>query len=989
MKLKTSESNLPFQKLIENSSSGITLLDASFKVIYQSHSAECINGWDKAERSKTNLAVIVHPGDLNLVEQVFSEIVKIPGSSGACTFRSKHHNGHYIWLRCTFTNMLDEPDVEAIVCNFIDVSEQKLIELEFIKQTAQISELLETMTDGFIALDEHFCYTYVNKQALKMVGKTAEQMLGQHIWALFPDAVNSATYDAINTAFTKKIYVCNQDFYAPLQLWQENRVYPSAGGISMFIRNINRLKKEEHHLKLLESVITNTTDSVLITEAEPFDEPGPRILYVNEAFTRMTGYTADEVIGKTPRILQGIKTDKQELARLGKCLRSWQLCESTLINYKKNGEEFWTNFSLNPVADEKGWFTHWVSIDRDVTERKNEELQQALLAETSLLFNASMPFSLLLDNLLQKVINFDHFEIAEIWLTGADTHKINLAAKISRSKQMEVFYKQTERFQSFVKGESMPGAVWESGKLLTWDHLDDRSDFVRSHAARNAGIKTAYGIPLVSEKAIIGVLVVGLGKERPEASFIPLFEKIGAHFGAEIRRKQLEQELHQVFSLAPDIICILGTDRYFKRVNPAMCILLGYTAVELLAKPVDAFMHTDDLATSNARMRSFIGGEQTLFFENRYITKAGRTLWLSWAAHLDAGEGLLFCVAKDITDKKQAEQMLHASEANLNAVIENTDAFIYSLDRDFRYITYNSRLEKMMLELYGITILPGYQVFDFISEFNSAEVPEWHDVYSRALNGEIVQFEKEFRIGDFYSYTSFSIHPIREKEIVTGLSCFVNDITARKLAEGLLVESEKRYSNLFQLSPLPKLVFDLETLQFLDVNEAAISQYGYSREEFLQLTIKQLRPPRDAPLMGEILTELREPFMATIQHAITHQKKSGENISVDIQSNPIIFKGKPARIAVVRDITENLNYIHAIEAQNKKLREISWIQSHVVRAPLARIMGLVPLIEATSGLPEETRKMMAYLLQSANELDAVIGKITLKTEVIDNSSKQP
>jgi PAS domain S-box-containing protein len=96
MKLKTSESNLPFQKLIENSSSGITLLDASFKVIYQSHSAECINGWDKAERSKTNLAVIVHPGDLNLVEQVFSEIVKIPGSSGACTFRSKHHNGHYI-----------------------------------------------------------------------------------------------------------------------------------------------------------------------------------------------------------------------------------------------------------------------------------------------------------------------------------------------------------------------------------------------------------------------------------------------------------------------------------------------------------------------------------------------------------------------------------------------------------------------------------------------------------------------------------------------------------------------------------------------------------------------------------------------------------------------------------------------------------------------------------------------------------------------------
>lgn len=129
-------------------------------------------------------------------------------------------------------------------------------------------------------------------------------------------------------------------------------------------------KEKEHHLKLLESVITNTTDSILITEAEPFDEPGPRILYVNEAFTKMTGYTAEEVIGKTPRILQGPKSDKAELKRLGKAMRRWESCEITTINYKKNGEEFWINFSLTPVANEKGWFTHWIAIERDVTDQK-------------------------------------------------------------------------------------------------------------------------------------------------------------------------------------------------------------------------------------------------------------------------------------------------------------------------------------------------------------------------------------------------------------------------------------------------------------------------------------------------------------------------------------------------------------------------------------------------------------------------------------------
>ncbi|HSY62025.1 MAG TPA: PAS domain S-box protein, partial [Cytophaga sp.] len=82
------------------------------------------------------------------------------------------------------------------------------------------------------------------------------------------------------------------------------------------IQDITKQKLEERHLKLLESVVTNTTDSILITEAEPLDFHGPQILYANEAFTKMTGYTAAEVIGKTPRMLQGPKTDKRELSRL-------------------------------------------------------------------------------------------------------------------------------------------------------------------------------------------------------------------------------------------------------------------------------------------------------------------------------------------------------------------------------------------------------------------------------------------------------------------------------------------------------------------------------------------------------------------------------------------------------------------------------------------------------------------------------------------------
>lgn len=153
------------------------------------------------------------------------------------------------------------------------------------------------------------------------------------------------------------------------------------------ISDITQKKLEEERLKLLESVITNTNDSVMITEAEPFDHPGPKIVYVNEAFTKMTGYSSAEVMGKTPRMLQGPLTDQNELKRLSTAIRNWKPCEVTTINYKKNGEPFWANFSISPVADKTGRYTHFIAIERDVTEQKNaeESLKEALSEKNEIL----------------------------------------------------------------------------------------------------------------------------------------------------------------------------------------------------------------------------------------------------------------------------------------------------------------------------------------------------------------------------------------------------------------------------------------------------------------------------------------------------------------------------------------------------------------------------------------------------------------------------
>ena len=102
-------------------------------------------------------------------------------------------------------------------------------------------------------------------------------------------------------------------------------------------------------------------------------EPGPQIIFANEAFERRTGYTQAEVIGKTPRILQGPKTQRAELDRIRSALKTWQPVRAELINYTKDGQEFWLELDIVPIAGAAGRFTHWVAVQRDISERKLAE----------------------------------------------------------------------------------------------------------------------------------------------------------------------------------------------------------------------------------------------------------------------------------------------------------------------------------------------------------------------------------------------------------------------------------------------------------------------------------------------------------------------------------------------------------------------------------------------------------------------------------------
>ena len=228
------------------------------------------------------------------------------------------------------------------------------------------------------------------------------------------------------------------------------------------------------------------------------------------------------------------------------------------------------------------------------------------------------------------------------------------------------------------------------------------------------------------------------------------------------------------------------------------------------------------------------------------------------------------------------------------------------------------------------------------------------------------------------------------KDELTSLSLYKSIIysSERRRQSDELAASQLKYSELFQLSPLPMWVFDLETLRFLDVNDSAVNHYGYSREEFLGMTILDIRPASEISAVEKIISDQRGFKQFVKQGVFIHHKKNGELIQVDIQSNSVEYQGKQAKIILANDITERLNYINEIETQNKTLRDISWMQSHIIRAPLSRIMGLVPLMqdvqEKIADCPPEMTQMFEFLMISAEELDEVIKDITNKIHKTGN-----
>ena len=959
----------------------------------------------------------IHPEDRPIAKQSITDIINSNENYWKNEYRIIKPNGHEAFVQDSAYLVRDENNkVVRIIGALKDITERKETELAIRKSNERFELIGKAANDAIWEWDFIANKGWANVTHQQMFGLTLEDAVPERTeWI---SRLHPKECEEILQSFQETVNAKRDIFYAEYQLKTENngwisvsdRTYIEYNTNGDVVRKIGSMsditlrKQEELQLKLMSSVVTNTDDAVLITEAEPFNEPGPKIIYVNDAFTKMTGYTSEEIIGKTPRILQGPKSDKKELKRLRKALENWESHEMTIINYKKNGEEFWVNLTVSPVVDEKGWFTHWIAIERDVTIRKNEELQNELIADISTVFNESAKLHETLEKTLHLISDFGGFCFAEAWISGSQKNILLKVSTHSTTNSMKLFLEETNAIETSIKGEGFVGIVAKTKDIVIWGDLAKQKLLRRRETIVKYGIKTLIGLPLLSNNEVIGVLAFGLDYDVSNcAKYITLFNALSNYLSPEIKRKQLEQELNQLFNFAPDLIVIVGLDGYFKRINPVVSELLGYTEAELYAVPYTNFVHPEDKEKYSAELESLIETNTTNYFEIRNITKSGKIKWLAWNAIYIIEENNIYAVAKDITEKKELQELLQ--KANELARIGGWEVDIHN------NTVFWSDITKEIHE-----VEPDY----------TPELKTGINFYKKGISrNKINKYIKQgFKTGaswddEFQIITGKGkerwVRVIGEAELVNGkynrIYGSFQDIDDRKKAEEQIKNSEER-QKLIMNAALDAIVCIDKNGIITFWNPQAEQIFGWNASEVVGQLLSAIIIPEshrtlhDNGMKNYLKTGKGPALNVLLQFSAI--RRNGEHFPVELTVLPILQDGEEFFCAFIRDISERKAYesrlIELNESlkkqkaelivSNHELEQFAYIASHDLQEPLRMVTSFMTLLNKKYGsnFDETATSYIDFAIDGAKRMRLLIldlleysrvGKMAETTEFID------
>jgi PAS domain S-box-containing protein len=725
---------------------------------------------------------------------------------------------------------------------------------------------------------------------------------------------------------------------------------PAGGGRLLVLTDVTEreLRREELHRdrRMLSKAINQAQEAVLITEARPLEDPGPRISYVNEAFEDMTGYTEEEVLGKTPRILQGPETDREVLDSLRAALEAGQTWEGETVNYRKDGTPYLVQWDISPVVGEDGDIERWVSVQRDVSERRRRE--DALRRQRNLLEQTQ--------------------KLAGAWEVDLRAEEMDCTEEVYRIYELE------------------PGAGLSLEEIFDFFPPEGREKIRRAYdRCTEEGTPYDVEVPLVTaQDNRRWVRAVGAPAKTEGGEVL----KVSGALQDITERKEAERELRrsqEQLSMALEGGNIgtwnwdLETDEVI--FNRQWAEMLGYSREELdfEFQTWKRLVHPEDLRRATDVLERYVEGETDRYdLEIRMRTKSGEWKWIqtigkvvkrnsSGAATRIAGIHL------DIDERKRAEEALRKREVQLRGVTNSIPGVVFQAyarpGRDYGFHYVSDRAEEVM----GID--PASEDFfeRCMRRAPESERGRLMDVIDEAVEQEApLEFEAPFvkPSGETIWLLGTATPELRPHELV--YNGVILDISQRKRQQARLATTVERVTDAI-------IELDAEW-RFTLVNDQAENLIERAEEDLLGEQFWDVF--EDA--LGTRFEEEYRQVMQTREPAQIEEYYSGLDGWFDVQVYPNDDGGLALYFEDITDRKERERELRAAKEEAEEANRLKSVflanMSHEIRTPLTSILGFAEAIgDEIDPCDEGTVSQFARLIQKSGQrlMDTLTGVLNL------------